>query len=68
MYCNYCGSNKHSLKNCPKTWDGSINRKNMRCAYCGNKKHDINACSKTWGGRANITWHKDKIDDNYILD
>jgi hypothetical protein len=26
MRCSYCGSELHTVENCPKTWGGSANR------------------------------------------
>jgi hypothetical protein len=34
--------------NCPKTWDGQMNRNVMRCSYCGSNKHNVNACPGTF--------------------
>jgi primosomal protein N' len=68
MYCTFCGSNLHSIKNCPKTWGGQGNRNNMHCSYCGSNKHNINACPKTWNGSSNVAWHQDKIEDDHIMD
>lgn len=52
MWCSYCGSDKHTLANCPKTWGGQANRTAMRCSYCGHRDHNVAACSRTWGGAA----------------
>jgi len=68
MRCSFCGSNLHTIKNCPKTFSGQSNRRNMRCAYCESKQHTIEACPKTWKGSSNLAWHKDKIEDDFILD
>ena len=62
MRCTYCGSNQHTVKNCPKTWDGQINRAHMRCGYCGSTTHNTKACPKTWSGSCN------RDEDNYYLD
>jgi primosomal protein N' len=68
MYCGFCGSKKHTVKNCPKTWSGQANRNSMRCGYCGSKKHNIEACPKTWSGNAKRAWHKEEIENDYIED
>ncbi|GAH47102.1 unnamed protein product [marine sediment metagenome] len=68
MYCRYCGSHNHTIKNCPKTHSGSINRLHMKCAYCGSKEHNIDACPKTFHGNAMRAWHPDKISNNFIKD
>ena len=61
MKCVYCGSNLHTVKNCPKTWAGSGNRLHMRCVYCGANDHNVNACPKTWGGNASRRWDVNSI-------
>jgi len=68
MWCSFCGSNRHTIKNCPKTWNGQANRNHMRCSYCGSRKHNINACEKTFNGNANMAWNKVKIKDDYVMD
>jgi len=68
MYCSFCGSNKHTIKNCPKTHGGSCNRNNMYCSYCGSQKHDIEGCPKTHAGSAHRAWHPDSISDHFIED
>lgn len=68
MYCGFCGSNKHEIENCPKTWGGQMNRRFMRCGFCGSRKHNIKACPKTWDGNAARTWHKETIKKDYIKD
>jgi hypothetical protein len=30
MRCSYCGSNRHTVENCPKTWSGSSARLHLR--------------------------------------
>lgn len=62
MNCTYCGSRLHTKTNCPKTWQGSVNRLHLHCTYCGGKDHNKNACSKR---HITVTY---KLDDNYILD
>lgn len=42
--CTYCGSQGHTVANCPKTWAGSSRRANLRCSYCGESGHNSNAC------------------------
>lgn len=69
MYCGYCGSRKHTIKNCPHTWRGQANRNRMYCGYCGSKKHNINACPKTFQGNANMSgWNRHKFKDEYVKD
>ena len=68
MYCTYCGSNFHTVQNCPKTWNGQGNRNKMRCSYCGSRTHNISACPKTWNGNANRSWHEDVISNDFIRD
>ena len=68
MYCSYCGSNKHTIKNCPKTWGGSVNRMHLRCGYCGKVGHSIKACPETFSGSAARAWHPYKVEDDLILD
>ena len=68
MRCTYCGSNLHSLQNCPKTCGGQSNRNRMHCTYCGSNKHNLNACPKTHSGSSNLAWHQDKIKNDYIMD
>lgn len=68
MRCTYCGSHLHTIKNCPKTWGGSINRAHMHCTYCGSNKHNIKGCPKTHAGSAAHAWHPESIKDDYIID
>lgn len=68
MHCGYCGSNKHTIENCPKTWCGSLNRTHMRCGYCGSKKHNTKACPKTWSGNAARAWNPESVEDDFIKD
>jgi len=68
MRCQYCYSQSHTIKNCPKTWSGGSNRRNMVCAYCGSNKHTVEACPKTWGGNAARKWHPYKVEDYFIDD
>ena len=42
--CTYCGSQLHTIANCPKTWSGSARRANLRCGYCGQSGHNSSAC------------------------
>lgn len=42
--CTYCGSQRHTLANCPNTWGGSVRRTNLHCGYCGQSGHNSNAC------------------------
>jgi hypothetical protein len=68
VYCQFCRSSRHTIKNCPRTAVGQINRAAMRCKYCGSRKHNIAGCPKTWQGSANRAWHKDAIADDYVQD
>ena len=68
MYCQFCGSEKHTLSNCPKTADGQANRRNMYCVYCGARDHAVNACPKTAGGYADRKWNPGDIEDDYFQD
>jgi len=68
MYCGYCGSNLHTVKNCPKTWSGSSNRSHMRCTYCGGTDHNVKACPKTWGGSSAMAWHQRTVEDHFVKD
>lgn len=43
--CEYCGE-AHDVMVCPKTWSGSINRRDLRCSYCGSRDHDYDDCPK----------------------
>lgn len=68
MRCSYCGSNLHTIDNCPKTWGGSINRQRMRCGYCGSPKHNTPACPKTWGGNAARAWDEESVVGDFVKD
>lgn len=68
MRCSYCGQTQHTIKNCPKTWDGSANRARMHCGYCGAKNHNTRACPKTWHGNAARAWHPETVADDFIKD
>lgn len=68
MRCSYCGSNLHAVTNCPKTWQGSVNRARLRCSYCGSHEHKIEACPHTWSGSADRRWNEDKIADYFVKD
>jgi len=68
MYCGYCGSNLHTITNCPKTASGQANRHLLRCTYCGSREHDIQACPKTWGGNAARAWHHETVKDHFVKD
>lgn len=68
MRCSYCGSHFHTKTNCPKTWQGSINRAKLRCKYCGSHEHDIVACPSTWGGSARRTYNEEQVADHFIKD
>lgn len=65
MKCSYCGSHDHPYELCPKTWNGSANRKwGLYCSYCGSNQHDIKYCPKTWDGQIN----RAKDDNGMYLD
>jgi transcriptional regulator NrdR family protein len=68
MRCNYCGSNQHTIENCPKTWSGQANRRTMYCSYCGSRSHNINACPKTFEGNANRKWNEKEVEDDFVKD
>lgn len=68
MRCSYCGCFGHTLANCPKTWEGSVNRFHMRCNYCGGRDHKASACPKTRGGVDNRRWRAGDVSDDYFLD
>jgi hypothetical protein len=68
MYCSYCGSHAHTLRNCPKTAQGQSNRLHMRCSYCGSRKHNAQACPKTFAGNAAMAWNRDSIKDAHVND
>jgi hypothetical protein len=64
MKCTFCGSNKHTEKNCPQTHEGWINRLHMYCTYCGSQRHDIKACPRLIG----IAVQNEELFDHYIKD
>lgn len=68
MWCSYCGSVMHTIKNCPKTFSGSANRSSMRCSYCGSRKHNISACPATHSGSANRLWNQKSIENDFLKD
>ena len=69
MYCSYCGSNKHIIDNCPKTYRGQINRRNIHCVYCGSNKHNVTVCPHTFQGNGNMSpWNRHKFEKEYIKD
>ena len=43
--CSYCGG-PHNIKICPKTWNGSIEWRDLKCDYCGSKDHNYESCPK----------------------
>ena len=59
MSCAYCRSIDHTTEYCPKTWQGSTNRKHLRCGYCGSNKHNTDGCPKTWGSGKDAVVLKD---------
>lgn len=68
MHCSFCGSNKHTDENCPKTARGYENRGKMHCSFCGSNQHYEIACPKTHSGSAKRAWSKEKISNYYIED
>jgi hypothetical protein len=68
MRCTFCGSGKHTIANCPKTWGGSANRARMRCTYCDARDHGIEACPKTHAGSTARAWHPETVADCFIVD
>ena len=68
MRCGYCGSSRHTLANCPKTWGGQANRNAMRCSYCGSREHNVEACPKTWSGNAARAWHPESVANHFVKD
>ena len=68
MYCTYCGSGRHTLKNCPKTWDGQASRVQMRCTYCGARDHNVAACPRTYEGSAVRAYRPSTVEDDFVLD
>jgi RNase P subunit RPR2 len=68
MRCSYCGNNLHTILNCPKTFQGQINRTKIKCAYCGSNKHYIDACPITFTGSKNRCWHENNIENDFIKD
>lgn len=68
MRCTYCGSQLHTVVNCPSTWAGSARRAAMRCSYCGAPDHKVSACPQTWEGSARRAWDEDSIRDDFVRD
>ena len=68
MRCIYCGSYQHTIKNCSRTWDGSVNRMHMRCTYCGSREHNIEACPKTFAGIAARAWYPEIVSNYFVKD
>jgi len=68
MYCSFCGSRNHTIRNCSKTHSGSVNRMHMGCSFCGGKNHNVQACPKTHSGSAARAWHPETVSDNFIED
>jgi len=65
MKCSYCGSVKHTEKNCPKTHEGWVNRLHLYCTYCGSEKHNVNACPKLNG---TVALRNKLLQDHFIKD
>ncbi len=55
LTCSHCGSHKHTLSYCPKTWNERASALHHRCVYCGSSKHDRYACSNAWPAPRIIT-------------
>ncbi len=68
MYCGFCWSKDHTIKNCPKTSGGCVNRLWMRCECCGSKEHNIEACPKTFSGNAARTFHPETVENDFVKD
>ena len=68
MRCTYCDSHQHTEVNCPKTYNGSVNRLHMRCTYCGSYKHNVNACPRTFEGNAARAWNPEKVSNDFVKD
>ncbi len=68
MRCSYCGSPLHTVAHCPKTWSGSVARRQLCCTYCGAHDHAVAACPKTWSGNAARAWHPDTVADHFVKD
>lgn len=68
MRCAYCGSHAHTLRNCPKTWGGSVRHLQLRCVYCGERDHEIEACPKIYSRSAARAWHPGSVADHFIKD
>lgn len=68
MRCGYCGSDRHTIKLCPKTAGGQANRQNLHCGYCGSGDHNIQACPKTFSGNAARAWYPDRVADHFKKD
>jgi len=68
MYCTFCGSSKHTLASCPKTWPGSARRATMRCRFCGSRGHNTNACPKTRVGNVMRARRPYAVEDDYVED
>lgn len=68
MRCTYCGSYAHEYELCPKTWAGSIARRNLYCTYCGAHDHSIEACRKTFSGNAARAWDENSVSKFFVKD
>ena len=68
MYCTYCGSDRHQVRFCPKTHQGSANRLHLRCTYCGGRDHEIQACPKTYQGSAVLFVEPEAVREHFIKD
>jgi len=68
MRCTFCGSEKHTEKNCPRTWQGIENRRRMVCAFCWARGHTEKACPQTWQGNAIMASDPESVADEFIKD
>lgn len=68
MRCNFCGSERHTERNCPATWQGQESRRRMVCAFCWKKGHTEKACPETWQGNAARAFNPESIADEFIKD
>jgi len=67
MHCTYCGSNKHTYKNCRSRWDGIANRNSLHCDYCGKYHSHTRKCCPNIPGSDMARENPDNHDE-YVLD
>ncbi|MBE8813590.1 hypothetical protein F3H66_08505 [Serratia marcescens] len=61
--CTFCGSQRHTLANCPSTFGGSARRANLRCSYCGGEGHTSSACPHNASSA-----RRRQLNDDFYLD